>query len=428
MTVRILTNAILFSFAAVLATVPVLSEARETARVLPKKISRFRIVGVVTEGVSRTYDNDGRVELITGSLNRSVTVNDLANAAGGTTGEQLKTLIQTLNAISPGSGDSLAGADLNSQFSTQAQIFLPAFEYGLTERLSLGIRMPIEKRIVTNRFSANSVNNAAAMRASVGALDATLDAGLATFSAQNFDTAFFDSSLFASKGYQTPHDFSSTDPGDVEFGGKYNFYKSDDWVHSVLIGARAPTGKKSSLTDPFDKGTSKECWGTAAQYLAEFNVGRVTLGGAAKYTYNFSDTRDRAVPKDANDSLPSLLPQDGQVLSVHRKTGNQLDTELSTLYTFPGNAVGVWGAWQYSDKATDSFQGSKPNLYYAGLSNGTGWNQHMAEIGAQYSTIPAFRKGKIAVPMEVSLLYNTPFAGTNSVISPYTRLDLMVYF
>jgi hypothetical protein len=421
-------NSITLLSIVLIGTFAQLAQAKETAKVLPKGIYRARVVGVVTRPINKTFNDAGEVEGLSRSLNRSVSVQELANSADAATKAKLTSLIQALNSLDSGLGNQLAQSNLYSDFETKAQIYLAALEYGISNKISLGIRMPVVRRSVQNRFSARTTNNASFIKSQTGALSAEMAAGLDAFSAQQLDTNFFESALFASKGYDRPRSFDDTAVGDLEFGGKYNFYRDDIWASSLLIGARAPTGKKASLTNKFDTGTSKEAWGVAAQALQEAELFRnFTLGGAAKYTINLPDTRQRAVPRDANDSLPSLLAQDGQVQNVRRVRGAELETELSAAYRFLADSVTVYSAYQYTQKQKDKFSGAG-NLYYEGLAKGTDTSYTAAEYGVEYSTIPAFRKGKFAVPMEVALLYNSPIKGKNAPLNAYVRMDLMMYF
>lgn len=133
------------------------------------------------------------------------------------------------------------------------------------------------------------------------------------------------------------------------------------------------------------------------------------------------------MPKDADDSLPSLLPADGQVQRVTRQRGAQLETDVAASWRFLGDKMGVWTSYQYSQKAKDKFSGPG-NLYYDGLAKNTDWQLHAGEVGIDYSTIPLFRRGKFALPLEVSLLYNKALKGRNTPDVSYARMDFMLYF
>lgn len=409
-----------------------LAHARETAKVLPAGIHRVRVVGVATSDIRDSFNSKGQEQSISFGLNRTVTMQDLANNADASTKSKLLTLISSLNTLQTGLGDSLAASDLNSDLKVKQNIYLGAFEYGVTSKLNLGIRMPVVKRTVTHSFNVNDINNAAYINGQIGNLAPAVTSGLYNVSQQKLDTAFFERALFTNKGYQAPHNFQKTELGDIELGGKFNFHRTETSWSSLVLGTRVPTGSRPVLVDPFDPGNSKQCWGVGAQLIEEFQAtSSISFSAAAKYSYNFNDTRERAVPKNEGDSLPSLLPQDEQIQRVTRKMGNMIDTDFSALYRFAGESMGIWTGYQYSRKNKDTYTGpgnSAGSLYYAGLEKNTDTQLHAGEVGAEYSTIPAFRKGKFSVPMEVSLLYNRPFAGKNTPIAPYVRMDLMLYF
>jgi hypothetical protein len=405
------------------------AQAMETARVLPAGISRFRIVGAETNEVKDTFNSDGDLQGLSYSLNRSVTVNDIRNSSDTATKAQLDQLVSALNNLQPGLGDKLAAssANLYSDFTMRQTVYLAAWEYGLNDRLSLGIRAPMIRRDAHVSFSATPSPAAASIAASVGpGLSPTLADGIGRIA--SLDTAAFQQSLFTSKGYLAPAGYDKTQLGDVEYGAKYNFYRTDIVYSSFLLGMSAPTGAKPDIRNPFDQGNGKGSWIAAGQLLQEIYPSRgITLEGAARMGFSFKDTRDRAVPKDANDSLPSLLPQDGQVQSVTRQRAPQLDSELAAQYTFPGERFYTWGAYQYSRKGQDQFSGPG-NLYYQGLSQNTDWSLTAGEMGVGFSTIPAFRNRKFAVPLEVTLQYTKPISGKNTPMASIGRMDFLFYF
>ncbi len=275
-------------------------------------------------------------------------------------------------------------------------------------------------------FSARQTDTAAQIKQQVGNLSPQIAAGLQSLA--SFDTAFYENQLFTSKGYDAPRDYDKTQLGDLELGGKYNFYKTDYLHSTVLLGASVPTGAKSDMRNVFDKGNSKETFGLAGQFFQELNPTKnLTFGGAAKLSVFLPDTRERAVPRNEFDSLPSLQPAAGQVQQVRRQRGSQVDTELSADLKFGGDTWEVWSAYQFSQKAADRYSGSG-NLNYDGLAKNSEWNMTSGELGLGYSTIPAFRKKAFKVPLEVTLLYSKALSGKNTPLSSYARVDMMVYF
>lgn len=399
--------------------------AAEEARLLPNGIKRLRVVGASARTVDQRFTDNGSLANL-GGANRSVTIRDLVKADNS---GQLGRLVSGLNSLKQGLGDSLYTANLYQDISLQQNIYGFAFETGISPRWNLGARFRVVQRSLRTNFRVDSQNNAGLIKASIeagAAAPAELVNGLATVS--QFNQSFFEQTLFASKGYEIPQSFDRTQLGYTEVGAKYAVYRDENWATSLLGGVRLPTGTNESLTNPLDKGTGSNYWGVGLQGFQEWSPNStLSLGTAAKYEYYFSDTRRRAVPRDENDALPSLLASDGQVQDVKRKPGGKFDAEFATTLKFFEDAFSVWGAYQYSRKAKDQFSGPG-NLYYSGLEKETNYWATFAEVGVEYSTIPAFRKQAFFMPLQLSLLYNTALAGRNTPDAEFARVDLKVYF
>jgi hypothetical protein len=397
--------------------------AIETAKVLPKGVFRARVLGVQTEAVSDKYNSNGLLEGMTAPLNRTVTVGDLAAAD-----PDVAKLVTTLNNLKPGLGSQLMNAQMYSTFESFQRQWIPALEYGISERTTIGIKVPIVRRVVSTSFWVDSNNGAFSTAQKLGSINPEVQEGLKKFGNYNFGTDFFVNQLFISKGYEAPSGFDRTEFGDVEIGAKFNYYKTDQWLAALAGGLRFPTGSTAALNNPYDKGSGTGAWGVGAQFVEAYQPHkRVDFRAMQKFTYSFPDTRNRAVPRDANDTLPSLLPEDGQVQPTRREQTATIETELGSNLYFLDDAVVAWGAYQYGYKGHDRYTGPG-DLYYAGLGKDTDWEKHSAEIGTGYSTIPAFRRGQFALPLEVQLLWNTTLSGRNIPLANYMRMDFMAYF
>lgn len=401
----------------------------ETASILPKKVSRFRVVGVQTGAVTERLNSNGRIEPITSSLNRSLTAADLAKQ-----NPKLQQLVDGVKKVDKvfdrNYADSLVTSNLYSNFDLQATQVMPCYEYGISDKWNLGIRIPIVRRVAHASFSASTVNNANAVKNNYRGVDKTgqLDAGLAQLAAMNLDTNYYTQSIFTSKGYDAPHNFESTDLGDIEVGGKYLIRKSTYHVSSIQTGLRLPTGKRKSRTNIFDSGTGNGTWATGAYLFNDFYPkANWIVGTAFKGIYNLPDKYVTAVPRDENDSLPSNLPQDGQVQQVSRVSGMEYNAELSSTLRLFNSSVAPWIAYQWFQHGVDKYSGTG-NLYYAGLEKGTDFTRHAFEIGAGYSTVSAYVAKKAKIPYSIEALYNRTFAGRNASYVSYGRVDLISYF
>jgi hypothetical protein len=398
--------------------------AAETPRVLPKGISRVRFVGIFTQDIVDKYNSEGKLEPMTSSLNKTLTVRDFARKE-----PKLNQLASALNALQAGLGEQLLGANLYSDFTTTQSQYLLAYERGITDRLSLGIRAPIVKNSVKARFSAVGVNNGAHLAAQMGSLSPALTQGLFDLGGKQFNTAFFEQSLFTSKGYEAPHDFEKSGIGDTELGAKYAFLQGRTFYVSGLLGGKIPTGSAPSMTNIFDKGTGTGAWGMAAQGTTELTATHwLTYGAAQKLTYYVPDTRARAVPRDPDDSLPSLKPEDGQVQEVTRTQSPVSESEINTQVKLMNEMITTWAAYQYLMRGEDSYSGGGSNLDYASMSKNSAISSGRVELGIGFSTIPLYRRKVMPIPMEIQGLYNTGLTGKNTPLASYSRVDLIMYF
>lgn len=381
------------------------------------------MVGAQTGGIKDRFDDSGQSQSIAAGLNRSLVLSDYAAMD-----PRLKKLDGALRSVDPALADQLLATNLATDFELRVRTVMPAYEYGVRDWLNVGVRVPVVTREGRARFLAQTVNNAAAARARIGGLSPELGEGLRDLGAQRFDTAYFQGKLFAEKGYDAPSDFSKTELGDVEFGGKFRLVKQDSWISSLQIGARAPTGSRPSRTNIFDRGSGNGAWAAGVQLFNDvYPKSWLTLGSNVRGGYYFPDRFETAVPKDPSDLLPSSRDQDGQWRTVSRRQGFEFLGEISATARFDRRRWQAWGAYQVLNKGADSFSGDG-KLYYDGLSQGTAVDTRSLEAGIGYSSIPDFLERRTKVPFEINALYNWMIAGRNSPVISYGRVDLIGYF
>lgn len=397
----------------------------ETASVLPSSIFRARIVQVTTEDITDKFGDNGKLSGLSNSLNRSVTFNDFAKAE-----PSLYKLAGALNAMEAGLGESLLNSQMYSETKMNVNTTLLALEYGVNKKLTLGLRAPITNTIITSKFSVTHTNNAAAISKAMGnKLSKELTDGLETLSRlPSFGTKYFQKTLFTDKGYRSPQNQNHTALGDIEVGAKYQFLQSPKRRMSAQVGLRLPTGEVAPLDDLFYQGTGDGTYAIGALVLHDYDISKNwTTGVMAKVVQAIPDTRARAVPKDEDDALPSLLGKDGQVQDVTKTHALDFESEVSLTYTLDSQKWSFWGALQYLESGRDEYTGAG-DLYYQGLENGTEFQKSDIEFGLGYSSIPAFKAKKISVPLKIEGLVKTSLQGKNVPLVSYARMDLIVFF
>lgn len=405
--------------------------ALETAKVLPKGVRRFWFVGIESNTVTERFNSTGEVAQLSVS-NRTLNMNDFMKSE-----PKLKTLVHNLNQIQAGLGDSIeANTNLFHDLGIQRRILIPTLNWGLSEKLTLGVRTEVQRTRINSDFSASSSSNASQVKAILGKQEAMAKGvwdGLSSLEAEALNTEFLTKRVFTEKGYKAPTDEEYSEFGDMELGLKYSLYANQGTFAALLGRVVIPTGTTGELDNPFYTGSGNGAWGAGleAYYETSFFDEWFTIGAAAKHRHYFKDTRARAVPLEGDDSLPSLLPEAGQVQDVTRSSGEELRTELSLQVNLPGKRFKVWGSHQLWLKGEDSYEGPtviERALDYGALGKDSNYELQMWEFGTRFSTIQMYYDKQIKVPFEVDLSYNTAFKGKNIRKADYGRVDFKLYF
>jgi hypothetical protein len=128
---------------------------------------------------------------------------------------------------------------------------------------------------------------------------------------------------------------------------------------------------------------------------------------------------------NASASLDVLLPADVQRLAFSVDRPFPADTALRTVRRAPGPrlAVSITPRWRLTDEMSFSAEYAmlaQGRVAYSGGGDGfiptplevtTGGSLHAVGIGARYSSLQAFARGRSRVPFEVSLSISQPIAG-----------------
>lgn len=409
--------------------------AGEDAKVLPQSIFRAREVFVFTDSITRKFDNDGA---FTGGLVDQMSAN--VNASSFTAASpELASLVNALNGVSSGMGDNLLYGQVVANTAIISQKFVTAVEYGITEKLSLGIIIPVtryetgtlrmgaEVQSLANDILASGAANGlpASAQDALRNFDANLpllQAGLAANAQAKMVTEL------ESKGYEVPQQREFTGLGDIEIGGKYQYFKNDMIMAAVKAGVRVPTTThRADQTKIFDQNTGDGQTDLGVMLLQTIEpVYGLTFGGSAQFTYQIADGEDRYVNPIGTTGLPNLTVAGNRQL-VHRDLGEKLDGEAYVLYEFYKKAFGVSATYQYEFKAQDSYNGPA-GFDYNPLMKDTNTVSHRMEFALSANSFPWFRAKQFPVPVEAEVAYNMALGGKNIPDVNYWRFTMKVYF
>lgn len=422
------------------AVISIQRSVAEDARVLPKGIFRFTYARSQTSGISDEYNASGDSQSLTAPYQLSLDAGTLAKFK-----PKIKSLVEymRLNWVDLRFNSSGVSDDPNDPFvkdhlsrgnlevqaeGTRTQSTL-ALQRGLTDRLSVALIVP---RVSTSVRASASIQgrNTAQMLHGYFATDesgtiAEVVDGLGELSNLQVETF---QQLLQQQGY---HRFESTEQsgwGDTNLGARYNFHKSDRWLHSFQGSISAPTGElkdPASLTQ-VDQGVG--AWQASFAQISNFNATRdLMLSGALHYTRSFQDTRSKRTYSTDESHIDSYLPGANRQEEVSFTLGDKAWVTAGADYALnPQFSVGT--QYEIVWKGKDAYNGGFADGDYERMSRDSDMRLTAIQLSAGFSSIELFQKKRFPLPLDARVTYYRPLTGRNTPIAPYVTGEISMYF
>jgi hypothetical protein len=342
-------------------------------------------------------------------------------------------LLTPLNAVV---GNASIG-ESNASFEYQLNNLALAVQYGLTDRISVGLRIPYwwahnRVRVQINSGPESSANVGVNTGAAIPITTRTAVLPLTVPGVRRFTTEdvqqLLGPGLSVGPGVQIPgfgfkrvESWSDEGLGDIEAGARYQYLRTDDWRLAATAGVRFPTGRRDdpdNLTDiPFGLGAYallarlhadyivSNLWKTAALRGTPMlpRTGDLILNGTFRYDLVFPQQDTKRIPDDVNNPLTTNRER------VRIDIGDKFEFEASgTYYVF--DSLSLSALYKYGFKLEDDVSGNR-NLAYHTLEQDTDAEEHLYIVGLTYSTLPLYRERRFSLPLSVSLSYRDRFAG-----------------
>jgi hypothetical protein len=384
----------------------------DDALVLPEGRFRARVVTSYTSA-SNQFNSQGESQNLGATFSKKLNSN-LLSAMSPQTADAIK----AFNAVQPGLGDQIA-LDLNTGVKTEVVANILALEYGLSNRLSLGILLPIVygKTQVTAAVSPDE-----ALTQNINALPAghplrtQLETVRSSLNLEAINGALTNNFNYA----DGLNGWEGTGLGDLEVGAKYNWFKSSHVMASLKGGFRAPTGRTDNPDLLFDVPFGDGQWDLGLYHMLDLEISsrwRSTLELA--YTAQLPDRVNSRIP------LSSDLPLNPQSSSIDRDLGDVINAEFETNYT-AAKVLTLGARYRFQKNMKDSYSASGQRL--TTMEAGTSGVSHGAHLEAEYSNLKYVRAGTQRVPYAVGAFYRFPFAGENVLDSRTAGITLKSYF
>ena len=389
----------------------------EDAEVLPKGKFRFRVDDRQYFPTQTRYATDGHRESAAADLNANLNSQAFPDLSQ----------IESAFRLTPGTG-TIGQSEVSFKYQFNTLTF--GLDYGLTERLTLGVRVPYW--FVRNTVSA-SLNTSSATLGKNAALNLLAPlrvrgtVPLTTNDIQNLigrgldinGDGKIDVKGFGFKRVQT---WTGDGLSDMEAGFRYQYLNNGIFRMAVTAGARFPTGRIDDPNELTDYAFGRGAFALLGRLNNDFIfIKNLLLNVSLKYDYYLPDSHTLRVP---NDPDHPLTPNIGQ---VDRKYGNILELESNVRYTF----FEIWDVdflYVFGTKTKDKVSGNQ-GFSYSSLEAESNYMEQIYRVSIGLSTLPLYKKGSFPVPLTFSVQYRDRFAGNNKLLATkYIRMVLNVFF
>jgi len=373
----------------------------DSAEVLPKGISRGDVEYSYYFPIDEKFDPDGNVEDIAKDYNTGMSSN----------------LFPALKQLEAGFGMPDGSASLGDSvvdFKYDVNEVNLKFFYGLTDKLSIGTKIPYIWQ--KNKVSAevNTLNATIGINPYFGQtgdpfgvpliptqLGGIKNDGLATELVQN--------TLVQDYGYKRIASWSDHGIGDIEVGGRYQYLQTDNWRLAFTGAVRLPTGKVDDPDDLVDLGFGSGAWALLFRSNNDYTgFENIILNASLEYDLVLPDNEMLRVPDDVNNPITSNKED------VSRDLGDIYKLKLSGAYALP-KGFGIYVFYSYAFQSKDSVSGDQ-GFAYESLEDETDWTYQEYKIALSYSTVPLFQEKKFPLPLVFSVEFEDVFAGTNNFL------------
>jgi hypothetical protein len=399
----------------------------DSAEVLPQGRSAVFVEGKFYLPVTKQYDEDGNKEKIADKYNATLDSNVFP--ALGPLGVAFGL---------PAGSANLGQTDVSYKYNFT--IFEFNYAYGITDRLSIGTKIPywiVDNRVdafldTTNAtLGANPFFGVAPPPVGRAPLVPTPNVGgpgipLTTQDIQNLLGPGLDVNKdgtidIPGYGYKAVKDWDKQGFSDIEAFLRYQYYKSENWRLAVTPGVRMPTGWTNNIDSLVDYPSGTGAWAGLFRLNQDY-VGTkdLFLSATLKYDYYFSDRNYERVPDSVDQPLTTNKER------VHRTYGPFFELELTGAYNL-WKGFSPFVVYKFGKKWQNDVSGDK-GYDYSSLEEETNATEHVYILGLQYSTIPMYLKKEFPIPIVAFIGYRNRFAGENVLVSEYIDVGLTLYF
>jgi hypothetical protein len=383
----------------------------ETAEVLPKGVWGTGLSAKIYVPFDQVWKDDGTLDnpgwKYSGPLTSSV-FPDLA-------------LIEQAFGMPAGSGN-LGSTEVTFKYSQQIYEFSAA--YGMTDKLSIGLKIPyffMKNDVTANLNTTNATlgNNPCLGQPGCpfgGSPYAPINMGGTPLTSNDVQQI-----LMTQFGYKRVQSWSGDGLGDIEAGLKYQYLQTPSWELAAQLSVRFPTGQTDNPDDLCDWGFGLGYWGIMFRSMNDYvGIKDLRLNATFRYDLNLPQNVVLRVPDNADRPITPNKEE------VSRDPGDVIGFELSAYYDIYkglGARATYIASWGFRDKVS-----GHNNYRYDQLEVQTDFREQVYILGLAYNTLAFYQEKSFPVPMYGFINYRNRFEGYNIWKSQYWEFGLGIYF
>lgn len=387
----------------------------ERTGVLPKGIRSVTVKQMNTT-IREKFDNKGNKGPLAKDLNKSLKIKDIVKKETG----RNKALLKSYLDLNDFKLESSLG-EFKGDMAARVRVTVPILSYGLTDNLTVALVFPIYEAYSSVSLDFETNDEADRLVASLASHNSNrVGKALETRSKLNNARGGLNSKL-EENGYQTLNDWSGRGFGDIMAVLKYRFLNASLFKSAATLGVSFPTGRVSNpdiLNDiPFGAGAMTLFSSlivdqniTSWLFINQFVKGTIHFPHISSVRMKTPDEA-LAVPKRSVDFLMGNKIETGVSTQVNTSFGLTggfgyvFERKLQDHYDIPGRPVEV----DFLQKDTDSFT-----------------NSIVAKLG--YSSLEAFKRKQVPVPMMASLEYKKQLWSKNAPMKDFINFEISIFF
>jgi hypothetical protein len=379
---------------------------RAGTAVLPKGIwtASFR-TGVITE-ITNKYSADGQLSSI-GRLNQDFDSAKIAQYI-----PEFADLVRILDEEVSGHydiGSAIRVGTLEFDANPSVNYFAPILGYGITDKWTLAVGVPIVNVVADPVIVQGKKNNAREVRElmsdRMGELSPRADDAFDQLETTSLVSAFHQ--YMSDKGYDPISARDYTVVGDLQVLSLHELYSDQHWAVVHEINLNLPTGEKDDPNDFLDvplfgQTSIKFAMNQDYRLTAKWN-----LTSQVGYKWRFADKIDKRVPEHKEDFLPG--PE--RTETVTRRLGDEVNLHLGSNYQVT-RYINLGVNYMLTHKWRDKYSGNR-GYDYSLLSRESDKYSHVVQGTAWFSTVHSFLAKEFSVPLMVGYAYSDVVAGSN---------------